>query len=240
VSFYQQISSYYDEIFPVAPAAEAFFLKRFQENGSASASVLDVACGSGGYVKAFLDKGYDAFGIDLDEAMVEQARRKTSRDRILQGDMTKVKDAFQRSFDFVMCIGNSLVHLQDENTMLKALQSFYELLNPGGMLGLQIINYDRILSQGIESLPTIERPDAGLTFVRKYQYDQKSGKIHFRTVLTVPDGTFENSIPLYPLKASALLFLLVNAGFKDTKLYGDFKESQWSTNTYATIATAKK
>lgn len=238
MGFYQQISKYYDEIFPLAPAAEAFFVKRFQENGTKS--VLDVACGSGSYVKAFLDKGYNAYGIDLDEAMVERARRKTSRERILQGDMTKLKDRFQQSFDFVMCIGNSIVHLQDENAMLKAFKGFYELLNPGGMLGLQIINYDRILSLGIESLPTIENPEAGLTFVRKYQYDQKSGMIHFRTILTVPDGSFENSIPLYPLKASALLSLLVNAGFKDTKLYGDFKESQWSPSTYANIATATK
>jgi SAM-dependent methyltransferase len=238
VSFYQQISRYYDNIFLPAPAAEGFLSKRLQENGFSN--VLDVACGSGSYVKAFIDKGYDAFGIDLDETMVEQARRKTSRERILQRDMVKAANVFNRTFDFVMCIGNSVVHLQDENTIGKALQQFYQLLNPGGMLGLQIINYDRILGQGVESLPTIEKPDAGLTFVRKYQYDEKGGMIHFRTVLTVPDGRFENSVPLYPLQASAMLSLLVNAGFKDTRLYGDFKESPWSPDTYATIATARK
>jgi len=236
MGFYQQISKYYDDIFPLSPAALAFFLKRFSENNVKS--VLDAACGSGNYVKAFLDNGYDAYGIDLDPAMVNIARSKTSHSRILHGDMLQAAELFNQTFDFALCIGNSLVHLQDESTILKALQGFHKLLNPGGMLALQIINYDRILGQGLDRLPTIENPEAGLVFERKYRYDEKRGIIHFNTVLRVQEGVFENSIPLYPLKASALLSLLVNAGFKNTKLYGDFKESQWSPSSYATIAAA--
>lgn len=236
MGFYQQISKYYDDIFPLSPAAEAFFLKRFAEGNAKR--VLDAACGSGSYVRAFIDRGYDAYGIDLDPAMVNIARSKTSHERIVQGDMLKASELFSQGFDFILCIGNSLVHLQEENTILQALQSFHSLLNRGGMLALQIINYDRILGQGLEGLPTIESPEAGLTFERKYRYDEKSGLIHFDTVLKVPEGKYKNSITLYPLKASSLVSLLVRAGFSNTKLYGDFKESQWSPESYATIATA--
>lgn len=237
MGFYEQISKYYDDIFPVAPAAGEFCLRLF--TGIGAVSILDIACGSGGYVKYFQDKGFQSFGIDLDEAMVEKAREKTSQAQIKKGDMTKVSELYDRRFDGLLCIGNSLVHLNDEETMLKALTSFRNVLTPGGAACIQIINYDRILDQHAEGLPTIEKPEAGLTFERKYAYDADKGMIHFNTVLLVPEGRFSNSIPLYPLRADSLRSLLARAGFDDINLYGDFKYSPWSPDSYATIATVR-
>jgi len=236
MGFYEQISRHYDTVFPLSPAALNFLKALYREHNART--VLDVACGSGTYVKALLDSGFDAFGTDIDDAMVEKAQDKTSPDRIRQGDMQQASAIFGTAFDGMLCIGNSLVHLEDEIAIVRTLKEFARLLKPGGAACIQIINYDRILKDNIDRLPTIKSPENGLTFER--QYELRRGIIYFNTELTVPEGIFRNSIPLFPLLKESLEKGLIEAGFANTAFYGDFQGTPWHSGTYATIAAAIK
>ena len=98
MGFYQQISKYYDYIFPASDKAVEFFTKRFIKHKVRS--VLDVACGSGNYLQALAEKGYQMTGVDLDLAMVEAAQAKAKANKlnytVIQGDMAKPRFYFVR------------------------------------------------------------------------------------------------------------------------------------------------
>ncbi|MGI6238632.1 MAG: class I SAM-dependent methyltransferase [Christensenellales bacterium] len=217
--FYREISDYYDHIFPLsqvtldALAADA---------GECPKDVLDVACGSGLYAQALQARGYRVTAVDLDEAMIARLRERDASVDAHVIDMLRI-DSLGRTFDFIYCIGNSLVHLPDNASIAAFLAACARVLRPGGKLLIQIINYDRVLDQGIKSLSTIENEAVGLRFERNYTYLADEHQINFNTVLHIGDERLENDVRLHPIRSGELRALLEAAGFTGVSLYGNFK-----------------
>ncbi len=78
MGFYEQISKYYDYIFP-AGKEQIDFIETAA--GTPPKKVLDIACGSGGYSVALAKDGYSVTAVDLDEKMVESALVKKAQRR---------------------------------------------------------------------------------------------------------------------------------------------------------------
>jgi glycine/sarcosine N-methyltransferase len=211
MGFYEQISKYYDYIFPVGDEQLEFLKSLFYKTPE---KVLDIACGSGGYSVELAKSGHNVTAVDLDDKMVELAIKKANKEslkiEIYQCDMKELNHKFidSQNFDFIFCIGNSIAHLKSPDDIQEALYQMYSILNPGGTLVLQIINFDRILKHSISELPTLRNSEIGLEFIRKYMYDSESGHIAFNTVLIVNNANsmerFENSIELFPILSSKL------------------------------------
>lgn len=260
MGFYEQISKFYDDIFPV-DAEEVEYISKAA--GQPPRRILDVACGSGGYAVELAKGGYRLTAVDLDGEMVAMAREKAKRAgvdiTVLQCDMRELHktlvdsspadadgtpSAMDTRFHCIFCIGNSLVHLGNLQEISGALKEMYGLLEAGGTLIVQTINYDRIIKYNVDSLPTIKNPAATLEFVRKYAYMEDSGLINFNTTLTVgPEGekeVFENSIELFPIKSGDLLRLLQETGFQKIEFSGDFDGSDYDEEAYMLVAKAVK
>jgi ubiquinone/menaquinone biosynthesis C-methylase UbiE len=229
MAFYEEISKYYDYIFPVSKETVEF-LKRIIDNPPKS--VLDVACGTGGYSIELGKQGYDVTAVDIDRGMIEGLKDKTNNLNIkvnfLHANMLDLKDKLNSNkFEAVFCIGNSLVHLESLNQIEGFFRNVKGVISKGGSLIIQIINYDRVISKGIRSLPTIYNEDAGLTFERLYGYDEEKNRVYFKTVLSVGNKKFENEIPLYPLLFKDTKKMLIDAGFEKIEFYGDFNGSSF-------------
>ena len=223
MGFYEEISKYYDNIFPVGDE-QLRFLKEVL--GTPSKSVLDIACGTGGYSLELAAQGYDVTAADIDAEMVHQLGIKAKREghsiKFLQANMLDLGSKLSEKFNLVFCIGNSIVHLENMLQIKEFLSSAKKLIENNGSLVIQIINFDRIILKDIKSLPTIEDNNLGLTFERNYSYDKQSNNIYFKTKLSVDGKIFENEIPLYPLLQEELVEAVNEAGFKKVKLFGDF------------------
>lgn len=245
MGFYEEISRYYDLIFPVGEEQVKFIKEAAGPEGS---KVLDVACGAGGYSAVLAEAGYRMTAVDIDSAMVERAREKFEGRSLTvhteQADMRELAGSVTGKFRCAFCIGNSIVHLGSTGDILTALKQMYGLLEESGTLVLQIINYDRILKQGVNELPPIHDPAAGIDFIRKYQYDKEKGVVNFNTVLKVDrEGSpkiFENSIGLLPLLSNKMMELLEQARFKKIKFYGDFNKAPFTDSSYMLVAKAVK
>lgn len=228
MGFYEQISQYYDYIFPTGDA-QVKFIKNV--TGQPPKAVLDVACGTGGYSLALAKEDYHVVATDLDAKMVQQLDIKANKAgtaiRSLQADMLEIGDKITNKFDTVFCIGNSIVHLKNLLQIKSFLINAKKLLNDNGSLILQIINFDRVLAKDIKSLPTITDESIGLSFERNYRYSKDQNIVYFKTKLTVREKSFESEIPLYPLLENELIQAITQAGFKDVKLFGDFEESKF-------------
>ncbi len=146
----------------------------------------------------------------------------------------------RESYDLVYSLGNSLAHLPGREDAAGLIAECHSILKPGGVLIVQIVNFDRVISKKIKELPVISREEAGVTFVRKYEYPAGDQiMINFVSELIVNKGgkteSIVNSLPLIPLKSGELKAFFEAVFFKEIALFGDFSGSAFVADSPATI-----
>ncbi len=243
MDFYEALSGVYDIVFPMGGETLQFLAKDLKP----ASQILDIACGTGNYSIALARAGHHVDAVDLDEKMIQQGNEKAQNLNVhfMQGDMSKIKEQLQGStYGLIFCIGNSIVHLEDRDTISNLIQDIFNMLHEGGQMVIQTINYDRIIKYNIDHLPTIERKEEGVTFVRKYVYRSDIGKVDFDTELRICRGTenhtYHNSIPLLALKKDDLEVMIKKAGFQKAEFYGGFGNVPYTSDAYATVVRAIK
>jgi len=143
-----------------------WFINTFNDRGVKT--VADVACGTGIDSVMLLEEGFKVVSCDASDKMLKGALEERWRRRkeeafdkwvikeanwlTLEEDLESDDDVTDKTFDSVICCGNSFAHLPDfEGGQLKqkiAIQQFYSLLKPGGILFIDHRNYDAILDTG--------------------------------------------------------------------------------------------
>lgn len=241
MGFYQELSKYYDYIFPTGNEQVKFLEEVI---GTPPKAVLDIACGTGGYTLELAQKGYNVTAVDLDEQMIVSLGAKAKKDglsvRFLQANMLDLESKLTEKFNLAFCIGNSIVHLDNLLQIKEFLLSAKKLMENDGSLVIQIINFDRILLKDIKSLPTIENEELGLSFERNYNYSKENNKIYFNTKLKVDGKVLVNEISLYPLLQDELIEAINDAGFKKIKMFGDFNGGEFDKyNSYMLVLWAR-
>ncbi len=180
-------------------------------------SALDAGCGTGFHSILLSRLAVSVAGVDASPAMIERARENTRRlssaVALHTGGFSEISSKTSGPFDSIFCLGNSLVHLLTDAELNEALTNFRSVLRPGGVLIVQVLNYERILSEKKELLG--RREAGGMTFERRYTY-------HGETVtFTISrDGNTE-SVVLRPLTQGMLEAACVAAGFTDVNAFGD-------------------
>lgn len=241
--FYRRLADYYDLIFPLEQNKTAFLQREFTAVGACR--VLDLACGTGTYALELARLGYEAWGMDLEPALVATAQKKAADAKVAArfavGDMRE-PDALGLMFDGLFCIGNSLAHLLAKNDLEMALAGMRRVLHTPGRAVLQIVNFDRMLALGDTNLPLIERE--GLRFTRTYR-PRGEERLLFDSVLEVAgkekgEERFENSCNLRPIRRADLETLLLEAGFSVVRVYGDYQYGEYqAADSQATIVVAE-
>ncbi len=133
-------------------------------------SALDCACGIGWHLVLLNELGLDSAGSDLSAAMLAQARKNTmGRDIPLkQGDYRELAFIWDRQFDLICCTANSLRHMLTPEDTVKALNSMYDRLNPGGVLLIDNGYSDALISSRPKVLPGRLHRDQAFYFILEY------------------------------------------------------------------------
>ena len=243
MNFYKELSSVYDIVFPRVEETVEFLCKDLKEN----ATVLDLACGTGTYSFALAERGHKVTALDLDKDMIDLAIEKKGKLDVefYVADMTKIKDEFKdKKYDLIFCIGNSLVHLENREAIKELIKDMSSMLNEGGTIIVQIINYDRILSNDITTLPIISREEQGIKFLRNYRYSEEEQVIYFETELLISKDNKEekyiNSIKLVPILSAELLEMVEESKFSIIELNGEFSGKEYTDESYSFIVKGTK
>jgi ubiquinone/menaquinone biosynthesis C-methylase UbiE len=104
-----------------------FALTLLESSVHRGAKVLDVGCGTGDLVGELIQRGYNAWGLDLSEAMIRYARERHGRERFRVGDIEHI-DSADNTFDAIMCLGVMEYLNKDE----PALREIWRVLKPNG------------------------------------------------------------------------------------------------------------
>lgn len=234
MTFYEQLSRYYDEVFP-AGEAEMHFVRDML---AGCERILDIGCGTGNKTE-ILSEGARAVAFDADPGMIAAARRRHAAPNIryLVLDMLEMNKAFAAGdFDAALCLGNTLAHLNREKDLPAFLGQAWGVLTEDGVFIAQILNYDRIVRQHITELPPLET--ANVRFERRY--DWRDDNMHFVTDLDVKrDGeVFRNDIVLRPILKHELDDALTAAGFRRIEHYGSYAGTPYDADSFHLIVRA--
>jgi 2-polyprenyl-3-methyl-5-hydroxy-6-metoxy-1,4-benzoquinol methylase len=200
----------YHHIFPAKDKID-FLVSQFKPDGS----LLDVGCSDGRVAYEMARKGFSLEAIDLSEDMIRIANEISDMGVLFHVRLMDMKQAAEyfgpANFDGIYCIGNTLVHLTDNNEILTALKGFKELLKIEGKLVIQIINYDYVYRNNIRSLPLIENET--VRFERFYTLHD--GSVTFKTKLNIKsaESEYEAETTLLALRKEELEILLKQSGF---------------------------
>src|SRR5262249_17146752 len=158
---YDELAPHYDQIFEdweasIARQSTVFAGILEREGGDRRPiRVLDCACGIGTQSLGLAMKGFDVTGCDISVEAVQRARSEASKRRLSVpfsvANMMQLSAIPKSNFDAVICIDNSLPHLQTDQDLLQAAQQAYGKLRPGGSFIGSIRDYDRLV---------VERPTA--------------------------------------------------------------------------------
>ncbi|BBE20496.1 methyltransferase [Aquipluma nitroreducens] len=240
--FYTSIAPHYQHIFPFNPAQIEFLKHVLPYNG---ARVLDVGCATGDLAFALTHFGFPTWAFDFDVQMVQIAKQTKTEEAMFpvfeQMDMRQIDERFPESyFDTVICFGNTLVHLLNDDDIRKFIRSAFKVLLPEGKLAIQILNYQYIFENQIKSLPLID--NEYVRFERNYEFESDSELIDFNTKLTIKSTGQEiiNSAKLYAIRQSKLQNILEEAGFSAIQFFGNFNREPLTACSLPLVLTCQK
>jgi glycine/sarcosine N-methyltransferase len=208
---------------------------RYQVN-----SVLDCACASGRHAIAFAKLGFAVVGSDISLPMLELAQRNAKQAKLdldfVYADFKKLSKYIPCQFDAVICVGNSLVQLKDEKEVLTTIREMRNVLNPKGILIIQILNFKKMMKQNISAMPlrTAKVDGKEILYLRLYQFPNKRQAQVEVITLAKQQGVWEMNqytTAMIALIKPQLQKLLRSTGFRNLHFYGDFKFAPFTEQT---------
>jgi ubiquinone/menaquinone biosynthesis C-methylase UbiE len=220
-----------------------FSKKKFQD-------VLDCSVGTGRMLLPMAKLGYNCTGSDINPNMIKKAKLNFASNNIISNfihcDYKNLKSSINREFDCVMCTGNSLGHVKNEEVPL-VLEQMNAILRPGGTLYIDSRNWDNILKrkQRFYLYNPIIRDKGRVNYVQVWDYN-KSGSITFNYLVF---EEIDNKIVskrqfyeiYYPFTFESLKSYLESMNYQNIKTckLGDTSESDLDNIEWYTITAEK-
>lgn len=233
---------------PARIEREAPFLREVLANAP-SRRLLDLGCGTGEHARFLSEEGFEVTGVDASEAQLAQAREAGPGPEFVKGDLADLDAAVTGPFGAAISLGNGLPHLH-EKEMADFLGGLGRLLLPGAPVLFQLLNYDRILDQGVTSLPVNVRDDGGerVVFLRLME-PRPDGTVLFNpTSLKWRPGAeppvevvATKNVLLKGWRRAELEAALAAAGFRVEEVFGGMKREAWDAGTSSdTVVLARR
>lgn len=132
--YYSVLSKYWDQIYKKqVPYRQAFeFINSRREKENLPKEIADVACGTGLLLQYFEKAGYEIYGSDLSQAMLDQAKLKIHSTPLVQASYHEV--TFPRPFPLIVSFFNSFAYCQESQTLSQVLRHLKNQLVPRGLI----------------------------------------------------------------------------------------------------------
>lgn len=200
-------------------------------------SVLDAACGTGRHLSVFAEMGLDVMGSDVSPVMTTQAMKHVREAglsvQVSVSSWAELPRKIGRTFDAVLCIGNSLPYVTDRRTLEESLRGLWSRVSPGGILIIQMKNFHKLRREGTRFLPIVSTNQPHETVALRI-YDYHTDRIDFNVILLDKiAGEWQDrhqATPLRPYEAKDLVPFLSGLG-AGVSIYGslaldDFADQQ--------------
>jgi SAM-dependent methyltransferase len=197
----------------------------FEENSVLR--VLDCACGTGRDLHLFHSLGCDVVGADISASMLAQAEANLSRRGLViplhRADYRELPQRIGGTYDAVVCLSSSILHMPDEAEVQRAFRSMRAVLREGGILVLTQGTTDKQWGDKPRFILATDAPDYTRLFVIDYL-----GKGARYNILDIDRTAPEPELKVWSVEYPRMLFrddleaLLLDSGFGSIAFYGSF------------------
>lgn len=222
--FYDRLSGDYDRMtgFEQRFVRERPFIKLLVDRHRITRAV-DAGTGTGFHAILLARLGVHVTAIDIAPAMVAALRDRAAREELaitgLVGAFEDLPSLVAQPQDAVLSMGNTLAHMASFDELAGTLGAFRQVLRPGGLVFIQMLNYKRILAAKEKVLA--EKIEDGIRFVRWYDYE--GSRIRFHITREHVDGTVPaetQSLDLMPFTDDDLRIAARRAGLAEIRTLG--------------------
>jgi ubiquinone/menaquinone biosynthesis C-methylase UbiE len=152
---------------------------------SRGSKLLDVACGTGGHI-AYLKKHYDVEGLDENDGMLREARRRHPDVVFHKGGMPKFR--LDSSFDVVVCLFSSIGYVKTLDRLMEAVKTMAEHLREGGVLTVEPWLMREDFHEGTVHASFVDRPDLKIARMNVSEIEDGVFVLDFHYLVGTPNG----------------------------------------------------
>ena len=143
-ALYTDLSGYYDLMCAdIDYREQCDYVRRLHQLfGNQGKDYLDLACGTGPHLRYFIDSGYTATGVDINQPMLDIAQERCPEAQLLKQDMSSL--SIPAKVDLISCFLYSIHYNQSIHTLSDCIASVYRALKPGGMFCFNAVDKNLI------------------------------------------------------------------------------------------------
>jgi SAM-dependent methyltransferase len=223
-----------------------FFQNKIKET---KGKILEVGVGTGRMFAEALSGGADIYGIDISPNMLDVLKSKVPPNQAYRISCQNIIDfSFEMQFDLIIAPFRVIMHLQDKNDQLRALNNVWKHLAKGGRFIFDTF------------IPDLKALINGLDKVCDFEGEYEPGRKVRRIVSTKPDllkqlininfrleWETENNLKAeewdFPLRyffRYELEHLVERSLFEEYRMYGDYNEKSLDNDSRDYIIICKK
>uniref|UniRef100_A0A6C0HTF4 Methyltransferase domain-containing protein n=1 Tax=viral metagenome TaxID=1070528 RepID=A0A6C0HTF4_9ZZZZ len=102
--------------------------------------ILDVGCGTGNVVNEFKKRGFNIFGVDQSQEMLNITKEKFSIEQLIKGDVLNRHLFYFNQFSHVLCLYFTVYYMKNK---VLFFENVYDWLKPGGVFILHLVNREK-------------------------------------------------------------------------------------------------
>ena len=203
--------------------------------------ILDLCCGIGRWALEFARHGLRVTGVDLTKAYLDHAAQQAEAENLevqwVQSDMRDFKSP--DTFDVVMNLDSSFGFFDDPQEDLKVLKNMYDSLKPGGKI-LMDMKGKEIVARHITPRDWYREQESGRIIIKERLVTKNWEKIDLRWVVVNDDKQENFRILIRLYSAVELCHILVQSGFSNPEVYGDYTGTDYDYDARRLVVTADK
>ena len=230
--WYRSLATQYSSLYDARRdgRAAAFLHSLFRRFGGIR-ELLDVACGTFSIDLPLVERGYRVVGRDLSEQMIRVAKRNLRARRftadVSQGDMRDL--SVPHRFDAILCLGTAFNYLSEPADATRALRAFHRHLRPGGLLVLDLTNFDAWIDQDpVNARAEVDYRARDGTRIAVFAFNEQRRRrtVHVARFLTLVqqgnriDIRFDEA-PMKVWRKDEISRRLRQSGFRPAEVWGD-------------------
>lgn len=144
---YNEIAPYYDIFYTKNTEEIIQIIKKFCKGKK---RILDLGCGNGRISIPLAKHGFNVFGLDISNKMIEEAKKRAKKVNLKikfkVGNMRDIpfRDMF---FDVVICLQSTIMNLLSKDEQIKTVNEIKRVLRDDGLLILETEDWEKIKNQ---------------------------------------------------------------------------------------------
>ena len=237
--FDRAFGPWYERLYPHRSAGEAERAVTGIAGFLPRTGILDVGCGAGRHLRALLDRGYDAVGLDRSAVLLARAESDPAlHGRLLRGDMRQLPVA-AAGVGALLSMFTSFGYFADRDAHLDLLREFRRVVPPGGILVLDYLNATAVRS-GL--VPRSTRTVDGHHVVEERRIESRATDHAVVKELTISrEGTvverYREEVALY--ERPELETMLGETSWTVRHVRGDYDGSPWGGDSPRLLVVAE-